>query len=266
MAGRDENGLVRDEVLDGDEPALHGHERVVGVVRDEPDRASHGGRGVLALRRELALAAPPQTRRRLLRLRTERRRLAGAVELRVAVDERELNDAALGALVDELARHAVVLPEEGHLAALRVGHLESGVAGDVDGSARREVRRLVDRDERVRARQLHLRLGLPRSRLRVDVTRRRRGRRRRRRRRRRGRSRRGGGAAESDDCEVTATSKLFVDVFPLESFATQSTFVLPTGKIEPEAGSHFTDGDWSTVSVALASSRRLLRPAPLREC
>jgi hypothetical protein len=49
---------------------------------------------------------------------------------------------------------------------------------------------------------------------------------------------------------VTVTSKLFDVELPELSFAVHSTFVLPSGNVEPEAGLQVVDGFGSTVSDA----------------
>ena len=51
---------------------------------------------------------------------------------------------------------------------------------------------------------------------------------------------------------VTSTGKLFDVEFPLESVAVQSTVVVPTGKVEPEAGLQDVDGEGSAASLAVA--------------
>ena len=51
----------------------------------------------------------------------------------------------------------------------------------------------------------------------------------------------------------TVTVKLpLAEVLPAASFAVQLTVVVPSGKVEPEAGEHVTVGEGSMASVAVA--------------
>ena len=51
---------------------------------------------------------------------------------------------------------------------------------------------------------------------------------------------------------LTMTLNVFTAVLPVKSFAVHDTVVVPTGKVEPEAGAQVTNGEPSTASVAVA--------------
>ena len=59
------------------------------------------------------------------------------------------------------------------------------------------------------------------------------------------------------------TSNEPVELLPVASVAVQATVVVPSGKVEPDAGEQTTDGLRSTASVAVASYVTTAPPGPV---
>src|SRR5512133_192051 len=103
-------GLHRDrlaelEVPNAHDPALHLGQRPIAAILGQPDGPAHGGRAVLAVRAELALAVAPQAAEDrvpaalLLRGRGRRRALdRRALRARRLALEHQIGDERLGRL------------------------------------------------------------------------------------------------------------------------------------------------------------------------
>ena len=63
--------------------------------------------------------------------------------------------------------------------------------------------------------------------------------------------------------ETVTVKVLAAEVLPAASFAVQLTVVVPSGKVEPEAGEHVTVGEGSMTSVAVAVNETTAPDAPV---